>query len=256
MNILRDAPADHLHHHGLMFAIGVDEVDFWAEDNLSGHQREVGGFRSGTKASFSQDGQSVRMAWVVQQLEWQDSQLRAVLLQENRRVMWAAIAGWKDRPPVRLVLWQSELSLPRGKESARLWGRPYFGLGMRFIEEMDKTGQFINALGTEGINETNGARSPWTAYRVKVGNHPVTVAMMDHLSNPRHPATWFTMVEPFAYLSATLGLHTEPILLRSGEKITLIYGVAAWDRWVGPEEINSLYRGEFLKMCEELGGIK
>jgi len=255
LNILRDAPADHLHHHGLMFAIGVDDVDFWAEDNLSGHQREAGGFQSGTKV-LSRDGQNLRMAWVTQQLEWRNSDLSEVLLLENRQVMWAEIGPREGRPGVRLVLWKSELSLPAAKETARLWGRPYFGLGMRFIEEMDKTGQFINALGTEGINETNGARSPWTAYRVKVGNHPVTVAMMDHLSNPRHPATWFTMVEPFAYLSATLGLHTEPILLRSGEKITLIYGVAAWDRWVGPEEINSLYRGEFLKMCEELGGIK
>ena len=31
VQILRDSPADHKHHHGLMFALGVDGVDFWEE---------------------------------------------------------------------------------------------------------------------------------------------------------------------------------------------------------------------------------
>ena len=40
-NVLRDAPSDHLHHHGLMFALMVDDVDFWAEspDQSPGTQR-------------------------------------------------------------------------------------------------------------------------------------------------------------------------------------------------------------------------
>ncbi len=253
LNILRDAPADHLHHHGLMFAIGVDDVDFWAEDSRSGHQREVGKFDSGTKA-YLRNGQNVRMAWVSQQVEWRNSELSEVLLVENRQVRWAEIGPREGRPAVRLVLWKSDLSLPGEKESARLWGRPYFGLGIRFIEAMDKTGQFFNAAGAEGVKETNGAQAPWCAYRVHVGDRPVTVAMMDHPDNPRHPATWFTMVEPFAYLSATLSLHTEPIALRSGENLSLMYGVAAWDGWIAPEEIASLYRGEFLRLCDEIRG--
>jgi len=28
VNVLRDAPADHLHHHGLMYAIRVNSVNF------------------------------------------------------------------------------------------------------------------------------------------------------------------------------------------------------------------------------------
>ncbi|MBU0616100.1 MAG: PmoA family protein, partial [Planctomycetes bacterium] len=38
LNVLLDAPPDHLHHHGLMFAVGVDDVHFWAEDPQAGHQ--------------------------------------------------------------------------------------------------------------------------------------------------------------------------------------------------------------------------
>ena len=31
--ILRDSPSDHKHHHGLMFALSADGVNFWEEDS-------------------------------------------------------------------------------------------------------------------------------------------------------------------------------------------------------------------------------
>ena len=31
VQVLRDSPHDHQHHHGLMFAVAVDGVDFWSE---------------------------------------------------------------------------------------------------------------------------------------------------------------------------------------------------------------------------------
>ncbi len=40
-NVLRDAPADHLHHHGLMYAIRVNGVNFWEEVDQPGHERHV-----------------------------------------------------------------------------------------------------------------------------------------------------------------------------------------------------------------------
>ncbi|MHC4656117.1 MAG: DUF6807 family protein, partial [Planctomycetota bacterium] len=38
VNILRDAPADHLHHHALMFAVKVNGVNFWEETPTAGKQ--------------------------------------------------------------------------------------------------------------------------------------------------------------------------------------------------------------------------
>ena len=35
VQILCDSPADHKHHHGLMFALGVDGVDFWGEKSAA-----------------------------------------------------------------------------------------------------------------------------------------------------------------------------------------------------------------------------
>ncbi len=40
VQILRDALPDHKHHHGLMFALGVDGVNFW-EEAAEGRKREA-----------------------------------------------------------------------------------------------------------------------------------------------------------------------------------------------------------------------
>lgn len=243
MNILRDAPADHLHHHGLMFAVGVDDVDFWAEDPASGWQLDQGDARSGTHVFTEATGRRYRLAWFEHKVAWAEAEGTRLLLEEKRRVAWVDLHP-VEGVPVRMVVWESELTLPPGKDAAKLWGRPYFGLGIRFIEPMDKTGEFFNAEGATGVEATNGSRSRWCAYRVVANDRPVTVVMLDHPENPRHPATWFTMVAPFAYMSATLRLHEEPLVLKGGEKLRLRYGVALWDGLVPPEVIERLYQAE------------
>src|SRR5687767_11594272 len=40
-NIVQDSPADHLHHHGLMYAIRINGVNFWEEAKDSGHQKHA-----------------------------------------------------------------------------------------------------------------------------------------------------------------------------------------------------------------------
>ena len=45
-NILRDSPFDHKHHHGLMFAIRVNGVNFWEETPGCGHEKSVVGARA------------------------------------------------------------------------------------------------------------------------------------------------------------------------------------------------------------------
>ena len=59
INILRDAPFDHLHHHGLMYAVAVDGVNFWEERPTSGRQlhrsfSKIKSAKSGTGISFSE----------------------------------------------------------------------------------------------------------------------------------------------------------------------------------------------------------
>ena len=69
----------------------------------------------------------------------------------------------------------------------------------------------------------------------------MTVAIFDHPSNPRHPNKMFTMSPPFAYLSSTLNLWKEPLLLKTGEKLNVNYAVAVWDGETSAEQVDSLY---------------
>ena len=142
---------------------------------------------------------------------------------------------------------------------------PYFGLGMRFLTSMDKTGRFLNADGARVLKGTNDKRSRWCAYSAEAEGKPVTVAMFDHPSNVRHPATWFTMLEPFSYLCVTLGLHHEPLKLSmtarklSNEMVVeppppLIYGLGLWDGKVAAEEIERLYR-QWVSLMNMAEGI-
>ena len=233
VNVLRDAPADHLHHHGLMFAVAVDGANFWEEQQQPGRQQhiafasyvEVGDYDGADKAGFDE------------QLNWIEPVGGKVLLKELRaiRVVRSKTSG------ATILTWKTSLD-PAGDKDVTLSGSPYFGLGMRFVQSMDIGGSFFNADGGAGVQGTNDKPSRWCAYSAKADGRDVTVAMFDDPKNVRQPATWFTMEKPFAYLSATLALHKEPLEVVAGKSLILRYGVAVCDGRLGSEDIEELYR--------------
>jgi LacI family transcriptional regulator len=220
VNVLRDSPADHKHHHGLMFAVAVDGVDFWSENPACGREHSV---RPGPAA--------------VQEIQWL-APSGEKLLRETRRVDARKV----PQPAATLVTWRASLEPPAGKKSVTLSGSPYFGLGMRFVVSMDQGGHFLNADGKTGVAGTNAARSAWCAYSASADGKPVTVAMFDDPKNPRHPATWFTMEKPFAYVAATLDLSRQPFVIEAGKPLELRYAVGVWDGHADAAKIVSLYR--------------
>ena len=115
---------------------------------------------------------------------------------------------------------------------------------MRFVKSMDTNGTFINATGKEGekLRDTHWlVPAKWCAYQSAVDGKPVTVAMFDHPKNFR-PVTWFTMLKPFSYLSATLKYHEKPFVLKSKDELSLKYGVAVWDGMQSKEVIEKTYQ--------------
>ena len=235
-NILCDAPPDHLHHHGLMFAVTVDGVNFWKEHQAPGRQVH----RCLTDVRIDKHN-NVPRASFVEHIHWVNPHSQELLLKEHRTIeVWQAKV-----PAASLVTWQSKLEVPAGKESVTLTGAHYHGLGMRFSKSMDSGGQFHNADQKTGDivrGDERLVRSSWCAYTAKANGKPVTVAMFDHPQNLRHPATWFTMTKPFAYLSATLNLHKQPLQLTSGKPLLLQYAVAVWDGRVETGQIDQLYQ--------------
>ena len=238
INILRDAPHDHLHHHGLMFAYTINDINFWEELPTSGKElhRQFEEFKIGKKEERPQ-------AWFTEKIDWIDTTKKEVLLQEERTIGAEVL----QNPKAVLLTWTSIFALPQGKRKVVLGGAHYNGLGMRFLKsiDQDKTAEFFNADGKDGTvfrGEEKLVRSNWCAFTSYAEGKPVTVAMFDLPSNIRHPATWFTMKKPFAYLSATLAVYEEPMVLHGNEKMTLCYGVAVWDGSAEPGEIEKTYQ--------------
>lgn len=235
-NILLDAPHDHLHHHALMYAIKVDGVNFWEEQQAPGQQTH----RSFTDVRVD-ERQKTAFAGFSERLDWSNPRNEESLLAEERTIEVSYLPG----PKVTLLTWQSAFRPAEGKKSVTLTGSHYHGLGLRFIRSMDADGEFRNADGKPGTvfrGEERLVRSRWCAYTAKAEGKQVTVAMFDHPKNERHPATWFTMTEPFAYISATLNLHEQPLNLASDKPLKLRYAVAIWDGRADTDEIEKAYK--------------
>jgi hypothetical protein len=234
-NVLREAPADHKHHHGLMFAVAVDGVDFWGELPTCGSQ--IAHAPPEVKTA-SHDGLS--RATLSQALDWLGPD--KTLLACEKRTIEVCAGGDLG---ATLLTWRVRLAPPPGKESIELSGHHYFGLGMRMAESMDKVGRFFNSTGQEGEIVRGKERlqnAAWCAYTAPVDGKPLTVALFDDPGNPRHPARMFTMPENFAYQSATLNLWKEPLVVPAAAPLQLCYGVAVVDGAAEPQQVQKLYQ--------------
>jgi hypothetical protein len=246
VNILLDAPPDHLHHHGLMFAVAANGVNYWEETPTAGRQTHRDFTPVEFSAHYEGPGIGYPIACFGEHAYWRSPSPwpPGVMLLELREMEVGRRLTPGTGAPATVLAWKSELSVPGGKRPVVLSGSHYFGLGLRFPRSMDGTGQFLNADGKEGTifrGEERLVRSNWCAYQVTADGKPVTVAMFGYPSNPRGPTLWFTMAKPFAYMSATLGLHEEPLKVPAGWPLVLRYCVAAWDRHILPGQIDAFY---------------
>jgi hypothetical protein len=212
--LLDDSPADHFHHHGLMFALSADDTDFWAEKgiNNAGRQEVLE-----TVVSPGGDGFTQRLRWLATD--------GTPLLDESRRVR--VRAEGKGADSVHWLDWETTLTPAAGREAVRLSGAHYFGLGMRFLPAWANHGEFIweDASTPPAVGGEKVSPGDWCAVRSTIEGRSVTVLMVAHPANPR-PGEWFTMSKPFSYLAATLNLKNEPFTLAKDQTWSLRYGIA------------------------------
>jgi hypothetical protein len=235
VNVLRDMVPDHPHHHALMFAVAVDGVDFWAETKANGRELT----RRFTAVRSAADSQLPGL--LAETLDWVGPADAKPLAHESRMI-------GVFRTPVlaaSLLTWRTQLSAPEGAASIKLSGSHYFGLGLRFPASMDGKAEFFTARGPREGEVVRGdetmVRGPWMACTGEVDGKPVTVAMFDSPANVR-PVLWFTMVKAFAYVSATINLYREPLVVEAAKPLALTYGVAVWDGKQKADEIEKLYK--------------
>ena len=182
-NILRDSPADHKHHHALMFAVKVDGLNFWEEFPERKPGKQV--HREFLSEPVAVSGNGVcSLDLGKERIDWNTPDGRT-LLKETRHVYVrrASDAGGD----ASVLTWTSRFELPDGKEKAVLTGSHYHGLGVRFPTSMDRVGTHFNAAGKLGPVYRGDERlteTKWTAYTAPVDGKPVTVAVFDDPKNP------------------------------------------------------------------------
>ena len=236
INVLRDSPYDHVHHHALMLALNVGDGEFWAEDPDS--QPPPGSQQTQSLIVVKETDNG--SAGVQSKLQWVTGN-DEIALREKRIVTARFVAK-----NVTLLNWKSVLTPGTAESPLSLTGRHYHGLGMRFVESMDQEGRFLTSTGVRGeIIRGDERNTPckWCAYSAKADGAPVTVAIFDHPDNYR-PMVAFTMGDAgshFAYLAATLNLWKEPKVLPANQPLTLCWGVAVWDGDADSEQIESVY---------------
>ena len=223
-NIIRDAPKDHLHHHGLMYAIRVNDLNFWEEISGSGVEKVIETLGPGLDTSPA----GLPQATIRQTIHWlapQDAFLpdlpKWALLIEKRTLVLAV----NDSQDEVTLLWKSQFEVGGKTNTVVLAGSSYFGLGARFLEERDPIAAHFNAEGKPDLTGTRQDVTPhdWCAVVFDRPSAPATFAMFGLPANARGNATFFTMERPFAYISATQGLDKEPLVYHAGDQFAVEY---------------------------------
>ena len=223
VNVLRDAPADHLHHHALMYAIKVNGTNFWEETPVAGYERPgrdllrtVGRDKAGRpKAQLSQP-----IYWVTPDLATLPDPAPVALLVERRTITLTV-----DEKAGEVALeWRGDFEVGPASPKVTLGGAAYHGLGLRLPEAFDKVARHQNSDDVPYTAEQKWDVTParWASVAGAVGGKDLVVALFSHPSN-RNPPKFFSMIDGFAYLSATQGLDTTPIEYLAGEKFSVRY---------------------------------
>ncbi|HTL57832.1 MAG TPA: DUF6807 family protein [Candidatus Limnocylindrales bacterium] len=226
-NILRDAPFDHLHHHALMYGIKVNGINFWEETSGNGVQKPVEspepvvGFAENAEGKLPQAKMFQVLHWVAPQDAFLPNSAPVALLVEHRTLLLTVSEG---RHEIALE-WKSQFEVGPKTNTVALTGANYHGLGMRFLQELDPLAEHsLSGMRPDlANNRQDVSASTWATVSFAQPGHPATVALVGHPSNARGDATYFSMLTPFAYLSATQGLDKEPLVYHGGDKWELNY---------------------------------
>ncbi len=228
-NVLRDSPFDHKHHHGLMFAIKVNGVNFWEETPGCGHEKPVGSPR--LEISRSRDGHPQaflhhRLDWVAGAVGTVENSESAALLIEDR-----TLTVTLDESMGEVALhWFSRFKVGKSVPEVEVGGSNYHGLGIRFRQVLDPLATHLIAGNQPDVAGTKLDVTPgtWGAVSFDVPGKPATVAIFASPRNPGGETKFFSMKRPFAYLSVTPGLDRKPLRFKANDTFTFEYVVATY----------------------------
>jgi hypothetical protein len=223
-NVTRDAPPDHLHHHGLMYAVYANGINFWEERGTPGVERHVElplkvttmGANGLPTASFTE-----LIQWLSPSNPPASDPAAAAVLNE-RRTLTVTVDEENQEVALR---WDSEFQVGPNASKVSIHGPNYDGLGIRLPESFNHVAKFQNsadqAYTAKDTHDVTTAR--WTSVSGQMGGRDVMLVMFGCADNARGDTAFYTMLDPFAYLSATQALDKQPLEYAAGDKFSLSY---------------------------------
>ena len=182
VQVLRDSVADHPHHHGMMFAVAANGVNFWEEQAATGRetcegQMDVRPF----------DAAKSRADFLVELSGRNRTACRAQRTPRDRRLR----LGRNQADPAHMA------NPPGNRRRAKQCCSPASGIvgwacGWWSLWT-SAAGFFFNSDRTEGVFVHNSERvtpAKWCAFSSQVNGRPVTIAIFDCPKN--HPAARFS----------------------------------------------------------------
>ncbi len=221
VQVLRDSSPLRPHHHSLMFAHKADQTEFWGEYGPNC------GFEIPVKLESTESSIKSELNWIRPDGE--------VLLKEHREITVEYVPGADGGQPQCVLTWKTVLT-PAGDKPVLLNGHnAYFGLGLRFVADLDTGARFFNSTGVHDgkIVRDDERVKPcqWFGITGKVEGKPITLIIYDQPGNTR-PMTGYTMGDAgktSAYMSATMATREKPIELKPGESLTACYKIVVTD---------------------------
>lgn len=255
--------ADHPHHVGLWFNYGdVNGLDFWNNSDAVPAERAA---KMGTvvhkrivEATSGRDAGELNV-----EMEWVDS-TGTPLLNENTRFVFAGDAQSRTIDRItRLTALKAPVTLGDNKEGL---------LGIRVARGLEQpspapvvltdaagkpqaktvtnegvTGEYVGSDGKKG-DAVWGTRGPWMLLGGTVGSERVTLAMLDHPSNPGYPTAWHARGYGL-FAANNLGQQVfDPkaaeakLTLQPGESITFRHRILILNGEADPQRISAEHK--------------
>lgn len=165
---------DHIWHHGLWYAHGdLNGVDFWRDKGPQATGRIVA------------DGEPKASRGAVSG--------RFRLVAPGGKVMGVIEQAFRFRAEGELRIVDARITVRAPKDADLKFGDTEEGaLGIRFRDEFreDRGAVITNSDGLRGTKQVWGKRAVWVDYTSTVAGERVGAMILDHPSNPRHPAFW------------------------------------------------------------------
>lgn len=242
-NILLDSPPDHLHHHGLMFAIKANGVNFWEEYGKPGYEKPVGPLGCRFIKATAGVGDvalelSQQLAWVATNVPVADARKLAILLERRTLILSA-----NEKTREVALEWKADFTAAGENPQTELGGAGYHGLGMRLRPEWDHVARHENSAGLPYSAAQSFDVTPalWSSVSHNPEGHPVTAVLASRVENPGEE-NFFSMLNVFTYTSATQNLDKQPIRFARGAKFSMRYLVLTYPAKRSRQEIDERYK--------------